>query len=117
MSNPHRARGHNWERSVIHELIKRGWDAVSSRYASRMMDDQGVDIVSDYPHKIQCKATQTTPGIHDILQTTQADVIFWRRTEKKGERFFKTSDYAILRLEDYLNLVDRAYKPDTYDGP
>jgi len=109
-------RGHTYERDVVKELKSRGWDAATSRYASRRLDDQGIDITSDdFPYHIQCKATVITPSIHDLLTTTAANVIFWRRIvkrriEKKGNQFFKDGEYVVISQEDFLDLVQRAYK-------
>ena len=91
-------------------LIDREWEASTSRYSSRKLDDAGVDIDSDYPFRIQCKAMVIQPQIHTLLTETAATAIFYRRMVKKGERFFKDGEYAILSQEDFLDLVDKAYK-------
>ena len=106
-SNRNRTAGHNFERSVVKRLIERGWDAASSRYVSRKLDDEGVDIATDYPFMIQCKATVSTPPMHDLLTATAANVVFWRRMEKHGERFYSTGEYAVLKLDDFLNLTNK----------
>ena len=103
-------RGHTYERDIVKELTSRGYEAATARYASRMLDDQGVDIASDYPFRIQCKATVKPPGIHDLLTTTAANAIFWRRIVKQGKQFYKDGEYVTISQEDFLDLVEKARK-------
>ena len=106
-----RQRGHQYERDVVNKLLERGWDAATSRYVSRRLDDEGVDIASnDYPFQIQCKATTIQPSMHTLLTETAATAIFYRRIIKQGERFFKDGEYVVISQEDFLNLVDKANK-------
>ena len=111
-TNRNRRAGHGFEREVVKMLKDRGWDAHTARYASRMLDDAGVDIAGDYPRLIQCKATATTPNMRDLLETTMADTIFWRKMIKNGERFYQSGDFAILPLEDFLDIIDELYKKE-----
>lgn len=104
-----RTRGHNFERDIVNRLKEVGWIASTARYTSRALDDSGVDIAGDFPFKIQCKATLTTPGIHDILTTTDAEVIFWRKIVKKGKQFYADGEYAMLPMEDYLDMVNKLH--------
>jgi hypothetical protein len=108
MGSIQRRKGHNWEREIVHRLKERGWNVATSRYVSRQLDDQGVDIAGDYPYSPQLKSTVNTPNIKDLLETTAANVIFWRKNEKKNKRFFAVGEYAMLGLEDFLDLVDKA---------
>lgn len=110
MSNRNRSAGHHFELDVIRDLKVRGWKAISSRYESRSLDDQGVDVVSDFPFQIQCKASINQPNVADLLSTTAADVILYRRMVKKGTRFYRVGEFALLSQEDFLNLVNKAYK-------
>ena len=108
--NTNKNRGSNWERDVVNYLKGRGWDAATSRYVSRLLDDQGVDIAGDYPMKIQCKATVKQPNVHELLETTAADVVFFRKMQKKGNRFFNVGEYALLDLDTFMDLIDSVYK-------
>lgn len=110
MSNRNRDAGHNFERDIVQRLKQRGWDVLTSRYVSRRLDDSGIDIAGDYPCKVQCKATVTTPRIEDILQSSAADTIFWRKMEKRGTKFFNNGEYAIIDLETFLDIIDLANK-------
>ena len=105
MANRNRTAGHIFERDVISMLRERGWDVHTSRYASRLLDDKGVDIAGNYPRNIQCKASVNTPNIKKLLDETEADIIFWRKMEKKGRKFYKVGEYALLPLGDLLDLI------------
>jgi hypothetical protein len=97
--------GNNYELQIVHELIEMGYSAVSARYASRMMDDAGVDIISDFPLKIQCKSSINQPNAHDILTKKKCDVIFFRKQEKANKNFITKGEYAMLRKEDLYKLI------------
>ena len=105
-----RNAGISYELDVIKLLREMGYEAVSSRYESKRMDDEGIDIVSNFPFKIQCKCTVNNPNPHDLLTSTAADVIFHRKTEKNGTRFYKVGEYVTLSQEDFLSLVGKAYQ-------
>jgi len=105
MANRNKQAGSAWEREIVQRLIGMGYDAVTARYASRMMDDKGIDIVSDFPLKIQCKISINQPNVHDILTNKECDVIFFRKVEKADKNFISKGDYAMLKLEDLLNLI------------
>jgi hypothetical protein len=109
-TNKHRKAGHDFERDIVSELKERGWDVATARYASRMLDDSGVDIAGNYPRKIQCKASINVPKFPFLLDATEADVVFWRKRENRDGKFFKVGEYALIELEDFLNLIDKAFK-------
>ena len=110
-SSRNRAAGIHYELDVIKALKEMGFKAVSSRYESKRMDDDGIDIVTDFPFKIQCKSwTNVQPNIHTLLTETAADLILYRKTEKKGTRFYKIGEYAMLEQSKFFDLVQKAYK-------
>jgi len=104
-SNPNRNRGHNFERDIVRELKELGYDAVSSRYESRRLDDAGVDIVTDAPYMIQCKCSINQPNIDTLLTETEADTLFYRRVEKKGTRFYAKNDYVCIPKARFYELI------------
>jgi len=108
MANTNRNRGHNWERTCVNRLKDLGYDAVSSRQESRSADARGIDIISDtFPLKVQCKTQVNQPNIHNLLTETDAEVIFYQKTNKKGKRFYSAGEYAILSLDDFLKLIKK----------
>jgi len=107
MSNPNRDRGHKFEREIVNTLKEMGYEAVSSRQESRSMDARGIDIVSDYPYLIQAKSMVNQPNFHALLTETDAEVVFYRKTEKRGKRFFAVGEYAVLPLKDFYKLTEK----------
>ena len=105
MANRNKQAGSRLELDIVSRLKEMGYEAVTARYASRMMDDKGIDIVSDFPFAIQCKASINQPNCHQIFTEKECDVIFFRKMEKQGKRFFAKGEYAMLRLDDLLNLI------------
>jgi len=103
--NRNRTAGLNWERHIVKVLKNLGYEAETARYVSRKADDAGIDIVSDFPLKIQAKISQNQPNAHTILTEKECDVIFFRKVEKADKRFISKGDYAMLKLEDLLNLI------------
>ena len=98
--NKNRDKGHRYERKIINELKEQGYKAVSSRSESRTMDDQGVDIITDYPFHIQCKNTIRLPEPYKIFMKMPKDkpnVIFWTKNFKE--------DLVILRKDDFYKLI------------
>jgi len=86
-----RTKGHNFERYLVNLLIELGYQAASSRAASRELDNQGVDIYTDAPFNIQAKAVEKlSPGVHDIIKAMnksapnkkRPNVVAWKRNNK-----------------------------------
>ena len=108
MANRNKQAGSKFELDIIHKLKEMGYDAVSARYASRMMDDKGIDIISEsFPLQIQAKASINQPNCHSILTEKECDVIFFRKMEKQNTRFYSKGEYAMLKLDDLLNLITK----------
>jgi len=103
-SNRNKQAGSKFELEIVHVLEEMGYEAVTSRHESRRADAAGIDLVSDFPLKIQAKCMVNTPAIHTLLTETEAEVIFWKKTKKKGTRFYEEARYAMLPLDTFLNL-------------
>ena len=110
MSNRNKSAGNKWELDIVHTLKDLGWKAVSSRQESRSADARGIDVISDYPYDIQAKCMKSQPNFHTLLTETDAEVVFFRKTEKRGKRFYAQGEYAVIPLQEFLNLVQKAYK-------
>lgn len=68
MSNTHRTAGHNWERDVRNDLLPFFPDCYTSRYASRLEDDNKVDLVNTGAFAFQCKLLAKQPSFLPILE-------------------------------------------------
>lgn len=106
MANRNRTSGHIFEREVVGMLKDLGFDVVTSRYESKRADDAGIDIVGDFPFKVQCKSQVNTPNIHKLITETEAEVVFWRKQKKKNNKFYKQGDYALIPLKEFLNIFN-----------
>lgn len=104
MANRNRTAGIRFEQEVVNMLKDLGFDVVTSRYESKRADDAGIDVVGDFPLKIQCKSQVNTPNVHKLITETEAEVVFWRKQKKKNNKFYKQGDYAMIPLSKFLNL-------------
>jgi hypothetical protein len=107
MANRNKSAGNKFELDIVHKLKDMGYKAVSSRQESRSMDARGIDVVSDYPYAIQAKCMKNQPNFHSLLTETDAEVVFFRKTEKKGKRFYAQGEYAILPLDEFYKLTEK----------
>ena len=97
--------GNAYELQIVHELQDMGYEAVSARYASRMADDAGIDIVSNFPFKVQCKSSINQPNAHVILSEKECDVIIFRKQEKATTNFCTKGEYVMMKKQDFYKLV------------
>lgn len=108
MSKRNRTAGHDWEREVVKALREMGYEAVSSRYASRQTDDAGIDICNTGDLAIQCKNTSKSIDYHKInkeMNTDKNKIIMHKRTEKSGERFLCKGKYVICEYDFFMELL------------
>tara|TARA_R100001510_G_C7529952_1_gene121815 strand:- start:150 stop:497 length:348 start_codon:yes stop_codon:yes gene_type:complete len=98
-----RRKGHEYEREIVKRFNELGWDkAVTSRYASKMMDDLKVDLCNTEPFYIQCKCTKRAPNIRQILKdmpdTSNYNIITWKVPKDNDQ-------YLMMNLEDFIELL------------
>ena len=95
-------KGNKYELAACELLRIYGWEAKTSRLASRELDNLGVDIVTNAPFNIQCKAVERlSPGYHEILASMPRDktpVIFHKRNNKGSVVVMELKDFAELLL-------------------
>ena len=103
MANRNRTAGHNYERLIAQELRMLGFEAVTSRYESRSIDDSGVDLVSNFPLNPQMKVSITQPNVHGLLTSTDAEIIFFKKVQRSGNRFMVKGEYVMIRKDDFYN--------------
>lgn len=72
-----RTKGHKYEQQIVNELKELGFEGCrTSRYASKMKDDQKIDIVdlnNQLPCDLQAKKTQNIPNYFKIREESGAD--------------------------------------------
>jgi hypothetical protein len=102
-------KGNKYELLIISFLRLWGWDAQSSRSCNRDLDNQGVDIVTEAPFNIQCKAVEKMKtSYHDILASMPTDktpVIFHKRNNKGSVVVMTAEDFARLCLDRDRDII------------
>ena len=105
-------KGSKLELDVIHKLNEIGYNTVSSRSNSKMLDNAKIDV-SDLDGRLPCylqmKATQTTPSYFKIEEECPLKdkpfVVVWKKQDKDGGQSPGTVFIAPLdMLYDYLRL-------------
>ena len=107
MPTRNKQAGSKWELDIVHKLKEMGYEAVSSRQESRSADARGIDVITDYPYLIQAKCMVNQPNFHTLLTETDAEVVFFRKTEKRGKRFYAVGEYAVIPLKEFYKLTEK----------
>jgi hypothetical protein len=97
-----RVKGHTFERDMAEHFRKLGFvKCKTSRYESKMLDDQCVDLTHTNPFNIQCKAVEKLGSMHDVLASMPADtnmnVVLHKRSRK--------GTIVAMTLEDFTEIV------------
>lgn len=105
-------KGSQLELDVIHKLNELGYNTVSSRSNSKLLDNSKVDVCDldgRLPIYIQCKATQSTPSYFKIKEECPLKdlpfTIIWKKQDKEGGN--SPGTVAVIPIEvlyDYLKL-------------
>jgi len=105
MANRNRSAGIAYETQIAREFREMGYEAVTSRYASRQLDDAGVDLVTDFPLAPQMKVSVNQPNCHTLLTETEAEIVFFKKVEKSKKNFIAQGEYVFLRKDDLYKLL------------
>lgn len=105
-------KGSKLELDIIHKLNEIGYNTVSSRSNSKMLDNSKVDIDDldgNLPILIQAKCTQQVPSYFKIREECPIKdkpfTVVWKKQEKDGSN--SPGTVAIIPIEvlyDYLTL-------------
>lgn len=111
MVNNRRA-GHNLEREIAEEWRQMGFTScTTSRYSSREMDDQCVDLCGTDPFYVQTKRYKSAPSYHAVLRDMPKDsdhynVIIHRRPNQGDVAVMdKKTFYAMVYLLKQANVL------------
>ena len=78
-----------------------GGNVERTSYASKKLDDMGVDLTDTDPFNIQCKAVESSMNYHQILErmphSTNINLVVHKRNHQPP--------VAALYLEDFLELL------------
>jgi len=113
MANRNRTAGNNYERIVVQELKKIGYDDVTTaRAESRNMDNKGIDVFGEsFPFYVQCKVSKDRPNYHElILNTKELDnrkplLVFHKLVKKAKTKFITKGEYVIMEKELFYKLI------------
>lgn len=120
MGNRNRNAGNSWELTCVNLLKDRGIYpmAATSRFANRRRDHvDKIDIcnVDEHTHGVMTDSIQTKNTAkreqYDTLLDSMASipgtrkVIWHKRTTKKGKLFVEQGRYAIMHLDDHVELL------------
>lgn len=121
-----RQAGHGLELELARKFREIGFPhVVTTRSESRSRDNQGIDLINSdervngrFPFNVQSKNTTSNvpyaklladmPVVPDVV-----NVVIHKQTARVNDRFIGRGKYAILNLEDFLELVRRLKE---YDG-
>ena len=78
-----------------------GGDVERTSFASKKLDDMGVDLTNTPPFNLQCKAHERSLNIHEILERMPLDNNYNVVIHKRNHQ----PPIAALHLEDFLELV------------
>ena len=93
---------------------------MTSRSESRSRDNDKVDLINQDEHKngrlpvnFQCKTTSKGVNYVSLLNQMPMEMfncILHRYTEKSEKgRFISKGDYAIMKMDDFINLIEQVY--------
>ena len=96
-----RNKGNSYERKIAGEFRALGWlKTLTSRLASKLRDDEKVDLVGTDPFNIQCKAVESAIKHAELLEEMPKDgninVIFHKRNRKELVILFKKDFYKLI---------------------
>jgi hypothetical protein len=109
MASRNRTAGNNYERQIAKELRDMGFKAVTSRSESRNLDAKGIDLVTDFPLAPQMKCSINQPNVHELLTTTEAEVIFYKKVLKAKKKFTTKGEYIMMKKSDFYKLIEEIY--------
>jgi Holliday junction resolvase len=101
--------GHNYERKIVIELRNLGFErALTTRMASKIMDDAKIDIYGvDY--NIQCKSVRTGLNVFEVLASMEKAI---PKMVPERENFInlvfhkkEAEEVVVLRKEDFYLII------------
>lgn len=115
-----RTAGSNWERDLVQLFRSIGFPyVVTTRSESRSRDAQKIDLINKdefnhgrLPYNVQAKNVKGHLKYAKVLGELPKDkgvinVVLHKQTEKKNNRFVTVDKFAILHLDDFIDMVKR----------
>lgn len=80
----------------------------TSRFASKMVDDMGIDFVNTADLAIQSKTLKSNPNLVDVFErmnTKDKKVFIYKNNRVHGPQ----GEYAVMPLREFLSLLVDVY--------
>lgn len=104
-----------FERKLVKEINNMGYKVGTSRFLSKYMDDNLVDICDypdsliKFPYHIQAKSFSGRVKYEDIFSEFKLKdkplIIIHEVTEKRGKIFKKIDEYVIMKKRDFYEIL------------
>ncbi len=123
MSTPgkrNRVAGSNWERELAQLFRDIGYPhVITTRQGSRLRDSQKIDLMNSdeskygrLPYNVQAKNVKGHLQYAKVIEELPKDpgivnVVLHKQTNKVNNRFVCTGKYAILHMEDFVNMLKK----------
>lgn len=110
-----RQRGIRYEQAICKELRELGFSAITTRFASKMMDDSKVDIIDENGELplLQLKRQQNYPNyiaIRDSCPIKDKEfVILWNQQKGTEKTFRSVGEMAIMSKAFFYELIKHYY--------
>ena len=119
MKNTNRTKGHNAERHYASKLKEVFPDCLTSRYASKALDDAGVDL-ANIPILVQIKAgiqkgmkpDEILKNIENKIPKMMSDfpkVLIHHKQGKPGKKRDEYSSLVTMTFDDFFTIIKLAY--------
>jgi signal recognition particle GTPase len=97
-----RVKGHSFERDMVKFFRDLGFEKCNtSRFESKMKDDQGIDLTNTDPLSVQCKAVEKLGSMHDILDSMPKDTNWNIVLHKKNRK----GTIVAMDIEDFREII------------
>jgi len=97
-----RNKGKRFELQIAKMWMKAfGGRVERSSYASKKLDDMGVDLTNTEPFNVQCKAHERSIDLHTILQNMPNDTNYNIVIHKRNHQ----ASIVAMSMDDFMELV------------
>lgn len=124
MANRNRTAGNNYERQVVRELKKLGFEkVVTSRSESKNMDNSGVDIFDPtgvFPYFIQNKVYKNYPKLNELFNGEKINkdkplLVFHKKVRKSEKRFMTEDEFVSMRKDTFFQILKQLINSKVID--
>ena len=113
MANTNKTKGSNYARQIRLEYRAMGWiNCETSRYKSKYLDDNKIDLTDTNPFSIQTKCTLKSPSYPKIFKEILDIKGNYKLIYHKKPR---DNEYVIIQKSDFHELLDMLIKNHIID--